>query len=212
MVNINEAALPSPDELLSSQSVASLSFKDAKVGDSFTGIITDTQTVQVRNFATGDPEFWEDGKPKLQIAVTLQTEYNDPTIEDDNGERRVYLFGQKLTAAKAALKEAGLTKLENGTSFTISLAGEKPAKTKGFNPVKLYGIELVKGKSNPDVDALLADAGAKPVAAKAKSAKLADDVVAKVKKLQAGGFNEEEIADALSLNVYDVKAVTDETF
>jgi len=199
MVEIN---LPDPNDLLASVSVPSLSFKDVKVGTSYTGIITDLQTVQVRDFATGDPKFWDDGKPQLQIQVTLDTELRDPELEDDNGERRVYLFGQKLTAAKQALKESGMAKFELGSIFTIKFSGEKPAKTKGFNPVKLYEITLAKGKSNPAVDALL-EVGATPVA----SGKLSDAQVAKANKLDAAGFNHEEIAEALGVTVADVAGV-----
>ena len=191
MVEVN---LPDVNDLLASQSVPSLSFKDVKVGTAYTGTITDLQTVQVKDFATGEAKFWDDGKPQVQIQVTLDTDLRDPELEDDNGERRVYLFGQKLTAAKAALKESGMTKLELGTKFTIKFSGEKPAKTKGFNPVKLYEITLVKGKSNPAVDALL-EVGATPV----KGGKLTDEQLAKVTKLDAAGFDASEIAATLGV-------------
>ena len=197
MVEIN---LPDPNDLLASVSVPSLSFKDAKIGTSYTGTIIDLQTVQVRDFATGDPKFWDDGKPQLQVQVTLDTDLRDPEIDDDNGERRVYLFGQKLIAAKAALKESGLAKFELGTEFTIKLSGEKPAKTKGFNPVKQYEISVKKGTSNPAVDALL-EVGAKPVA----SGKLSDAQIAKANKLDAAGFDHSEIAATLGVSEDDVR-------
>lgn len=205
MVDIN---LPDPNDLLGSVTVPSLSFKDAKVGTAYTGTITDLQTVQVRDFATGDPKFWEDGKPQLQIQVTLATDLRDPAIEDDNGERRVYLFGQKLTAAKQALKDSGLAKFELGAKFTITLSGTKPAKTKGFNDVKLYSITIEKGTSNPAVDALLAS-GAKEIA---DGDKLTAEQVAKAKKMEAAGFDVPEIAGALGVNTYAVEQALSETF
>jgi hypothetical protein len=206
MVEVN--ALPDYNDLLVSKSVPSLSFKDVPAGHSYEGIITDLRTVEVRNF--DDPtkvETWEDGKPKLQIEVTLATEYADPDNADDDGSRRVYLFGQKLTAAKAEMKAKGFDKLEKGFKFTITFTGEKPASNKRYNPVKLYAITLEQGKSNPDVDAILADAGAKPVKAKAEDAKLSDEQIAKVQKLASNGFDAEEIADALKVNKYAVVAV-----
>lgn len=196
-----DITLPDPNDLLSSVSVPSLSFKDVKIGTTYTGIITDLQTVQVRDFATGDPKFWDDGKPQLQIQVTLDTDLRDDSIEDDNGERRVYLFGQKLTAAKQALKDSGLSKFELGSKFTIKFSGEKPAKTKGFNPVKLYEIKIEKGASNPAVDALL-EAGAKPVT----GGKLSDEQIAKATKLDAAGFDHSEIAATLGVAEDDVRA------
>ncbi len=93
MVEINTEMLPDPNDLLGTRSIPSISFKDAKVGTSFTGTITDLRTVQVRSYDTGEPEFWDDGKPKLQIEVTLATSYLDASLEGDDGTRRVYLFG-----------------------------------------------------------------------------------------------------------------------
>jgi uncharacterized protein with beta-barrel porin domain len=197
MVEIN---LPDPNSLLNGKSVPSISFKDAKVGDAYTGTITALETAQVRNYESGDPEFWEDGNPKLQIVVTLATTYGDGA--EDDGERKVYLFGQKLQAAKAALKEAGLTKLEIGSTFTITYSGTKPSSNKKYNDVKLYTIAIVKGTSNPAVDTLLA-AGAKPV----DGDKLSAEQIEKIKKLSGAGLNDEEIAESMHLNRYSVIAV-----
>jgi hypothetical protein len=203
MVNIDEVNLPDPNDLLSSKSVPSVSFKDAKVGDSYTGVITNLETAQVRNYDSGEPEFWDDGKPKLQIVVTLDTDYIDPDVEGDDGTRKVYLAGQKLTAAKQAMKEAGIQKLEKGFKFTISYVGTKPSSNKKYNDVKLYGIAIVPSKSNVDVDALLADTvGATPV--KTDAPALTDDQKAKISKLSAAGFSDDEIAEALGVNKYAV--------
>lgn len=203
MVDIN-IALPDPNSLLNGKSVPSISFKDAKVGDAYTGVITDLETAQVRNYETGDPEFWEDGNPKLQIVVTLATEYGDG-VEDD-GERKVYLFGQKLQAAKAAMKEANVSKLEKGFQFTITFAGEKPSSNKKYNNVKLYGITIVPSKSNPAVDAVLA-VGGTPV--EAEGDKLSAEQIDKVKKLADAGFDSKDIAETMGVNRYSVEAILD---
>lgn len=210
MVEINTEMLPDPNSLLGTRSIPSISFKDVKVGTSFTGTITDLRTVQVRSYDTGEPEFWDDGKPKLQIEVTLATDYLDPELDGDDGTRRVYLFGQKLAAAKQEMKAKGMSKLEKGMKFTITFVGEKPASNKKYNNVKLYGIELEKGTSNPDVDALLGDVlGATP----ADGGKLTAAQVTKVKKLATAGFVAEEIAESLSVNKYLVDQVLEnETF
>jgi uncharacterized protein with beta-barrel porin domain len=198
MVDIN-VALPDPNSLLNGKSVPSISFKDAKVGDAYTGTITALETAQVRNYESGEPEFWEDGNPKLQIVVTLATTYGDGA--EDDGERKVYLFGQKLQAAKAALKEAGLAKLEIGSSFTITYSGTKPSSNKKYNDVKLYTIAIVKGTSNPAVDTLLAQ-GAKA----AEGDKLSAEQIEKVNKLSEAGFSDEEIAETMGVNKYAVVA------
>jgi hypothetical protein len=205
MVDFNEA-LPSVDDLLQGGGSPSLSFKDAKVGDAFTGVISATRAVQVRNYE--DPtklEFWDDGKPKMQIEVTLDTDYRDASIDDDRGERRVFLFGQKLTALKDALKAKGLTKLEVGGKFTISLTGTKPSKNPRYNDVKLYGIDVVAPTSNSAVDALIGAGavevkGGKIVELDAKQKKVAET-------LQANGFTAEEIAENLGVDAASVNAV-----
>lgn len=214
MVEINTELLPDPNDLLGTRSIPSLSFKDAKVGDAFTGIISDLRTVQVRSYDSGEPEFWDDGKPKLQIEVTLATDYLDPTLDEDDGTRRVYLFGQKLSAAKQEMKAKGLSKLEKGMKFTISFTGEKPASNKKYNNVKLYGIEIEPATSNPDVDALLAETtGAKPAKKATDGAKLTAAQIEKAKKLSAAGFVPEEIAEAMSVNKYLIDELLDgETF
>ncbi len=199
MVDIN-VALPDPNDLLNGKSIPSISFKDAKVGDSFTGIIAELETAQVRNYETGEPEFWDGGNAKLQIVVTLDTEYSDNA--EDDGQRKVYLFGQKLAAAKSALKAAGVDKLEKGSTFTITYSGTKPATNKKYNDVKLYSIDIVPAKSNPAVDNLLA-AGAKPVV---EGDKLTAEQVQKAQKLSDAGFQDEEIAETMGVNKYAVTA------
>lgn len=198
------AAIPSLADLLTSSSAPALSFKDAKVGDSFTGIITHAETAQVRDYETGNPKFWDDGNPQIQVVVTLATDYRDPAREDDTGERKAYLPGQKLAALKAALKEAGRTTLEKGDIFTITYVGTKPASNKKYNDVKLYGIEIKQGKSNPDVDKLLAAPA--PAAA---NGTLTTEQIDKIKKLKASQFDNSEIAAMVKVSEEEVSAVTD---
>lgn len=210
MTEINTELLPDPNDLLGTRSIPSISFKDAKVGESFTGTITDLRTVQVRSYDSGEPEFWDDGKPKLQIEVTLATDYLDPMLDEDDGTRRVYLFGQKLSAAKQEMKSKGIAKLEKGMGFTISFTGEKPASNKKYNNVKLYGIEIEPATSNPDVDALLAETvGAKPAKKTATDGKLTAAQIEKAKKLATAGFSAEEIAEAMSVNKYSITELMD---
>ena len=204
MVDYNEA-LPDPNDLLGSKSVPSLSFKDVEVGTKFDGVITDLRTVQVRNY--DDPnklEYWDDGKPKLQIEVTLATEYIDSSLDEDDGTRRVYLFGQKLQAAKAEMKAKGIEKLEKGFKFAIEFVGTKPSSNKRYNDVKLYAIEVTPSKSNPDVDALLSDQGATPVSGGAKLTKAQSE---KAQKLASAGFNAGEIAETMGVSEDSINSV-----
>lgn len=206
MVDAFSTDLPGVDDLLTGGGSPSLSFKDASVGDAFEGIISDLRAVQVRNYE--DPtklEYWDDGKPKMQIEVTLDTDYADPSDPDDDGKRRVFLFGQKLRAAKEELAKKGFKTFELGMSFKITLAGTKPSQNKRYNDVKLYSIELGAAKTRPAVDAVMASMGAKAVSSgkietlNAKQLKVAET-------LQSNGFTPEEIAEQIGVDVDTVNA------
>ena len=196
-------ALPSLEDILGGSAAPALSFKDAKVGDSFTGIVTHAEVAQVRDYESGQPKFWDDGNPQLQVILTLATDYRDPAKPEDEGERKAYLPGQKLAALKAALKEINRTTVQKGDVFTITYIGTKPASNKKYNDVKLYGIELKAGTTNPDVDKLLAKT------APAESAKLSAEQIDKIKKLAASQFDNSEIASMVGIPEADVAAVTE---
>lgn len=208
MVNVSEINLPDPNSLFATKSVPSISFKDSKIGDSFTGVITELETAQVRDFETNEPKFWDDGNPQLQVVLTLATDYIDSDVEGDDGTRKLYLVGQKLTAMKQAVKEFG-KQIAKGQIITITFTGEKPNANKRYNATKLYGITIAEGKTNPAVDKVLGDLGAKPVAAEGD--KLTAEQVAKVQKLSEAGFDDAEIAETMGVNKYAVTAVI-ETF
>ena len=179
-------------------SVPSISFKDSKIGDSFTGTITALETAQVRDFDSNEPKFWDDGKPQLQVVLTLDTEYADPTNPEDDGTRKLYLVGAKLTAMKAAVKEFGQP-VAVGQKITITFTGEKPNANKRFNATKLYGVKLEAGAGNSKaVDAVLGT-GATEVSDKLTAAQLE-----KIQKLSAAGLDDGEIAETMGINKYAV--------
>lgn len=206
MVDAFTGDLPGVDDLLSGGGSPSLSFKDSSVGDSYEGTIADLRAVQVRNYE--DPtklEYWDDGKPKMQIEITLSTEYADPSDPDDDGKRRVFLFGQKLRAAKEELAKKGFKTFEVGMGFKITLSGTKPSQNKRYNDVKLYAIELTAATTNPEVDEVMASMGAKKVSS-AKIATLSAKQLKVAETLQANGFTAEEIAEQIGESVDTVNA------
>lgn len=206
MVDAFTGDLPGVDDLLTGGGSPSLSFKDSSVGDSYEGTIAELRAVQVRNYE--DPtklEYWDDGKPKMQIEVTLSTEYADPSDPDDDGKRRVFLFGQKLRAAKEELAKKGFKTFEVGMGFKITLSGTKPSQNKRYNDVKLYSIELSAATTNPEVDEVMASMGAKKVSS-AKIATLSAKQLKVAETLQANGFTPEEIAEQIGESVETVNA------
>ena len=42
------------------------------IGDKLVGLVTKAEEIQVTDFVTGEPVFWSDGKPKMQVLLTVQ--------------------------------------------------------------------------------------------------------------------------------------------
>jgi hypothetical protein len=102
---------------------------------------------------------------------------------------------------KAAVKEFGKP-VAVGQVVTITFTGEKPNANKRFNATKLYGMKIAEGTgSSKAVDALLGSGATE------EGAKLSAEQVTKIKTLSQNGFDDAEIAAAVKVNLYDVKAV-----
>lgn len=91
-------------------------------GVTYNGVIAAAELRQATKFGTTDPDTWDNGDPKLQIVLTLQTEYRDADDPDDDGLRRVVInawSGQKQALLKAC-REAGVREPEPGMQFTAT--------------------------------------------------------------------------------------------
>ena len=42
---------------------------------------------QARKYESTEPDTWDDGTPKMQVVVTLDTNYRDGSNPDDDGTR-----------------------------------------------------------------------------------------------------------------------------
>ena len=97
-----------------------------------------TELVPQRNFDTGEPLLWEDGKPRQQLKVVVMTDQRDPNDPDDDGLRALYLRGNSQKAVARAVREAGANDLEVGGRLMVKyIADGIPAK-KGAKPPKCY--------------------------------------------------------------------------
>ena len=116
-------------------------FKFDAVGASVTGTVVSAEVVQKKNFDSGEPEFWSDGKPIQQIRITLETTLRDPSDPEDDGNRSVYVkgWGDQLRTLRSAIKAAGADDITPGGTFTATYVrdGELPAGKRGFPP-KVY--------------------------------------------------------------------------
>ena len=125
------------------------SFKFTNPGDTVTGTITDLKVVQQTTFnpagGPGEPKTWPSGEPMMQLNVTLQTTLRDPSIEDDDGKRRVYIQGKRLReAVQAAFRAVGANHLEIGGSYTQTFSGYDPDSKNPANPAKVYAVTYAR--------------------------------------------------------------------
>lgn len=114
----------------------SASFK--KHGDQVWGVIAHAETRQQISMDDSAPLFWEDGKPRMQVVVTLQTEEQDD--DEDDGLRRVYVKvpSQMLAAMRKAVTAAGAKGIEEGGKFLVRYVSDAAPTRKGFNGQKQY--------------------------------------------------------------------------
>ena len=126
------------DELFGGGGAPALKF--ANIGTKFTGVITDVEVRDQRDFDTGVILTWDDGKPRKEIVLTLNTKERDPMVEGDDGVRKLYVKAQMFTALRDAIRKAGRVKPEPGGEIAVAYTGDGEAKRKGYNPPKIYAV------------------------------------------------------------------------
>lgn len=83
-------------------------------------ILTEPTVEQQRDIDTGTPLTWPDGNPKLQMVVTIQTNERDASINDDDGQRRLFVRSGMRAAVQKAVKEAGVDYLAVGGVLSVT--------------------------------------------------------------------------------------------
>lgn len=120
------------------------SAKFETVGATVTGsIAAPPQVRQQTDISTGAGLTWDNGDPKMQLVVQLQT--NERADADDDGMRNLYVKGSKDPSSKSlhsavagAVQASGAKGLEVGGTLTVRYVGDGVSKTRGFNPPKQY--------------------------------------------------------------------------
>lgn len=134
---------------------------ETPVGASVTGTILTVDAIQSTDYISKKPETWDDGRPKMLIAVTVQTTLREG--EDDTGQRGIYIksWGTQAQALKEAIQAAGgpgakaSTVLVPGATFTATFTGTQPSDY--GSPTKLYTYQIV-----PAAAAALDQVGGQP--------------------------------------------------
>lgn len=121
------------------------SFKFEKPGDSVTGTVVSARIQQQRDYDTNALLFWDDGNPKNQLIVDLQTDLRDENITMDDGLRRVYCRGGKGSALDVVRTAVRVSKgkLVEGGILTLTYIGDGVKTNPKFNAPKLYEAKYV---------------------------------------------------------------------
>jgi len=146
------------DDFLLGGGAPTASYKDAPIGHTYKGTILASEVNQQTKMGTGELLFWDDGKPRMQAVVTIQTDLRDPELPDDDGLRTVYLKGGKKRAstekaAADAVKAAGATQLLVGGTFGLVYTGDGAKTNPAFNAPKEYGATYVPPVAGVDLSA-----------------------------------------------------------
>jgi hypothetical protein len=117
-----------------------LSFKE--LGTVHKGKIRSYEKTQQRDMDSGSPKVWENGEPMWQIVFTLETDERDPELDGDDGVRRLFAKAQMLTAIRDAIRKSGHRGDVKGGVLAVKYQEDGPAKTRGFNPPKVYAARF----------------------------------------------------------------------
>ena len=130
---------------------ASHSWKFANPGDTHTGTIIEVSDArQASEFGSNEPAFWdrEKTRPKMQVAVTLDTAERDPQDASDTGKRALWVVedgrsGSILSAIRQAVHQAGAGTIDIGGQLTVTFSGFDPNSKNPANPRKIYAASYV---------------------------------------------------------------------
>lgn len=130
---------------------ASHSWKFTNPGDTHTGTITEVSDArQATEFGSNEPAYWdrEKTRPKMQVAVTLDTAERDPQDANDTGKRTLWVVedgrsGSILSAIRQAVHQAGAGTIDIGGQLTVTFSGFDPNSKNPANPRKIYSASYV---------------------------------------------------------------------
>lgn len=130
---------------------ASHSWKFTTPGDTHTGTITEVSDArQATEYGSNELAYWdkERTRPKMQVAVTLDTAERDPQDANDTGKRTLWVVedgrsGSILSAIRQAVHQAGAGTIDIGGQLTVAFSGFDPNSKNPANPRKIYSASYV---------------------------------------------------------------------
>lgn len=135
------------DDFLTGGGIPSAFSKDDPIGTTVTGVVCHPAPAvkQQTDIRDGHPLTWDNGDPKMQLVVTIQTDKRDPAIAEDDGRRALYVKGSTKAgsrslhdAVSSAVRAVNARGLAVGGRLTVQLVGTEPSATRGFSDRKLW--------------------------------------------------------------------------
>lgn len=133
--------------------------KFPKQGFKWGGTVISWEMSQKTDLDSGELKFWPDGKPQMQLIMTLQGEptgvryegnaYNEIPVPDDDGVRRLFISGSLQSALGKALRDAGNAKLEVGAYVEVTRGKDLPPTKKGFSGRHTHTAVWTPANKNP---------------------------------------------------------------
>lgn len=156
------AGLGSLDDLMAGNSAPAFFTKDSKQGDTVSGVVEKIEVTQMRDFQTQQPAYWNDGKPKEQIHIIIQTSLRDPAVDDDDGRRSLWVkgWGLQLKALREACRQAGVKSPRVGDTVAERFTGYRQ-EGNAPQPSKVYEFKVTAKDQASD---LISGAAANPAA------------------------------------------------
>lgn len=114
------------------------SWKFVNPGDRILGEVVFREVRQQIDYLTKEPKVWKSGDPMYQLVVHVQTQLRDPSIENDQGLRAVYVKGRQMEAViRDAVRAAGAPGIQVGGQLSLTYIGpdmtsEAPIKPHAF--------------------------------------------------------------------------------
>lgn len=113
----------------------SAQFPDRAYGTTVGGaIVRPPEVRQQTDKATGNPKFFDDGTPRNQLVVQVQTDQR--ADQNDDGVRAFYIKADMLRAVREAVRAAGAPGLQVGGVLAVTYIRDEQGK--GSIPKKIY--------------------------------------------------------------------------
>lgn len=135
------------------------------IGDKARGTIVSAEVRQQTSMEGNKPLTWDDGSPRMQLVIVLQTTIKDD--DDDDGKRTLYAKGGNFdigtgsgssmrNAIADAVKASGSKSLDEGDELVVAYTGNGVAK-RGYQAPKLYTASFKKAVASVAADDLFDD-------------------------------------------------------